>query len=389
MRILYAYNQHRGGNGSLKAMQATIEVLRRHGLEIETFTRSSKDLPANLLGRLQAGANAIYAPQSVRAFSALLDSFRPDVVHIYDVFPLVSPWILPPCTRRRVPVVMNCDDYLLTCPVRTHFIEGQICTRCTGGREYWAVLKNCRQNLAESVTLALHTAMVRKLRLFHHHVSRFIAPSEFTHQWLIEHAGIEPARISTVPPVVDCSESAVDPRAGSYVAFAGRFVPEKGIDILLEAARLCHLPFRLSRNEHYFEAVPVPPDVDIVVTRRREDLEAFYRGARMLVFPSMWFETFGMVGAEAMSHGIPVVASRMGALAYLIEDGVDGLFFEPGNPRDLAEKVTRLWQDPDLCRRLGRAARQKAASLWSPERHFERLQAVYDGVCKGRRGLKR
>lgn len=384
MRILYAYNQHRGGNGSVKGTQATIEGSRRHGLKVEVFTRNSRDLPPNLLGRLQAGASAIYAPGSVRKFAALLDSFRPDVVHIYDVFPLISPWILPPCTRRGIPVVMNCDDYLLTCPVRTHFIDGQICTRCTGGREYWAVLKNCRQNLPESLTLALHTAMVRKLRLYSSHVSRFITPSEFTRQWLIEHAGIEPAKITAVAPVVDIPESPADPGAGGYVAFAGRFVPEKGVGTLLEAARLCHLPFRLSRNEHYFETVQLPLHVDVVVTRGREDLVAFYRGARMVAMPSMWFETFGIAGAEAMSHGIPLVASRIGAISCLVEDGVDGLLFEPGNPRDLAEKVTRLWADPDLCRRLGRAAHKKAASLWSPERHFERLMAVYEGLCQGR-----
>ncbi|MGH9786943.1 MAG: glycosyltransferase, partial [Terriglobia bacterium] len=102
---------------------------------------------------------------------------------------------------------------------------------------------------------------------------------------------------------------------------------------------------------------------------------------------SMWFETFGLVGAEAMSHGIPVVAARIGALSELVEDGVSGLLFEPGDPRDLAEKVTRLWDDPQLCRRLGQAARQRAMNLWRPQRHFERLISAYEEVVGHRMPL--
>ena len=304
----------------------------------------------------------------------------------HDVFPLISPAILPLCTERGIPVVMSCDDYRPTCPVVTHFRDGHTCTLCLGGREYWAILKNCRKNYAESFTVALYNTLARRVYAFQKHVRLFIAPSEFTRRWHIEHAGLDPDRIITISPVVEIPESAADPAAGSYVAFAGRFAPEKGMDTLAAAARLSGLPFRLSRNERYVRSVQIPPEMHVVVTRNRDELNAFYRGARMLVFPSMWFETFGLVGAEAMSHGIPVVVARIGALSELVEDGVSGLLFEPGDPRDLAEKVTRLWDDPQLSRRLGQAARQRATNLWRPQRHFERLLSAYEEVV-GRRVL--
>jgi glycosyltransferase involved in cell wall biosynthesis len=129
--------------------------------------------------------------------------------------------------------------------------------------------------------------------------------------------------------------------------------------------------------------VSVPADL-VVVTRSREDLDAFFRGARMFVLPSIWFEAFGLVAAEAMGHGLPVVASSIGAVSELVEDGVDGLLFEPGNARDLREKVKRLWDDPQLCRRLGQAARRKAVSLWSTERHVQRLRSIYEDLCARR-----
>jgi glycosyltransferase involved in cell wall biosynthesis len=380
MKVLHAYNQHRGGGGSDNSTRTTIDVLRMHGVDVQVFTRSSEDLPRGLPGRFQAAANAIYAGGSVRKFAGMLDSFQPDVVHVHEVFPLVSPWILPLCTRRGIPVAMTCVDYRMTCPIVTHLHDGKICTLCAGGHEYWAILKNCRRSLPESLVVALYNAMVRKLALFSRHVGQFIAPSDFTRSWLIEHAGIPADKIITVSPIVQLPTSGVDPAFGQYVAYAGRFTPEKGMDTLLAAIRLSELPFRLSHSHRSMVTVPVPSEVEVFITRDKDDLNAFFRGARMFVFPSIWFEAFGLVAAEAMAHGVPVLASRLGAMQALIQDGVDGLLFDPGDARDLSEKVRRLWDDPELCRRLGRAARQKALSQWSAEQHAQRLKNVYENL---------
>lgn len=381
MRVLYAYNESRFAGGANNAPLATMAIAREHGLEVELFKRSSRDLPPGLAGRLQAATSAIRPPESVKAFDDLLASFRPDVVHVHELFPLVSPWILPRCTRRGIPVVMTTVDYRTTCPVGTHLRDGRICDECTGGREYRAVLHNCRESVAESLVVATYNTMVRRLRLFHDHVTHFIAPSQFTRHWMIEKAGIPSERITAISPVVPIPEQGVaDPSTGTYVGCASRISPEKGMDTLVEAAALAGLPFSVSRNEKSAVKAGLPPDFPVVVTRNREELDAYYRGARMLVFPSRYFETFGLVGAEAMSHGIPVIAARVGALPELIDDGVNGLLFEAGDARELARKVRRLWDDPELCRRLGHAARAKA-SIWSPFSHFERTMAVYDAAC--------
>jgi len=377
MKILHAYNKHRGGGGADNAPLATIAASREHGLEVEVFTRDSESLPSNLAGRFRAATSAFHAPESVAAFTNLLDSFQPDVVHLHEVFPLVSPWILPVCSERGVPVVMTCVDYRLTCPIVTHLRDGAICTSCLGGREYNAVLHNCRENLPESVVVSLYNSLTRRRAVFRRHVNRFVALSDFSREWFSENGGIEADRINVIAPAIEIPPSPVDPATGDYVAFAGRFSIEKGIHTLGEAARLSGLPFRMARNERNLVTIDMPSEVEAVVTRDRDDLATFYRGARMLVFPSIWFETFGIVGAEAMSHGVPVVASRIGALANLVEDGVDGLLFDPGDSRDLADKVTRLWNDPELCRRLGQAARTKAEHEWNPRRHFERHLDLY------------
>lgn len=378
MRVLHAFNQPRSGGGSMAGTFATIDALRANGHEVEVFTRRSRDFPVGLRGRVQAGVSAFHAPQSLRDFASVLDRFQPQVVHANELFPLISPYILPLCVARGVPVVMTCDDYHLTCPVRNHFRDGKVCTLCTGGREYRAVLNNCRANLAESAVNALYTAMIRSRRLFTRNVSHFITPSDFTGRWLVDNAGIDASRVSTIPHVITIPDTAADAGEGTYASFGGRFVPEKGIDTLIEAATRSGVPLKLSRNEHHFVTIDLPPQVEVVVTRDRDDLAAFYRGSRMLVFPSLWFESFGIVGAEAMSHGIPVIGSRLGALVNLIEDGVDGFLFTPGDAQDLARKMALLWNDPGLSRRMGDAARTKAIALWGRERHASLILEAYE-----------
>lgn len=379
MKVLHVYTEHRSRGGAERFAEHTMDICRERGMDVESFTRSSDKLPPNLIGRIGAGFGAMSSKTGLREVSAAIDSFAPDVIHLHDYFPLISPWIAPLAAERGIPVVLYCVHYRLTCPVATHYTQGEVCTRCTGGKEYWAVLRNCRGNLSESITVALHNALTRSLQPLSRHVSCFVAPCEFTRQWLVRHLGVDERRIQTVLPFIDVPPTPVaDPAQGEYVAFAGRFVEEKGIATLLEASRLSGLPVRLSRNQAYPVHIDLPSTVQQVVTSGRDELDAFYRGARLLAFPSEWFETFGLVGAEAMSHGVPVVASNLGALTELVDDGVNGFLFEAGNARSLADQMTRIWSDPALCRRMGAAARQKALNNWTVDHYFKRLVEVYE-----------
>jgi len=382
MRILVAFNQHRGhGGGGARAAFDSVALLREYSHEVELFTKSSDELPKNLWGRLQAAGSIIAAPGSVREFTSLVDRFRPDVVHVYELFPLVSPWILPVCGARRIAVVLTPIDYRLTCPVVTHLYKRQICTRCCGGREYWAILRNCRNNMAESISVAAYNTIVRVRAVFHNHVTHYAVCSEFTRQFLIERLALSPECISVHCPLVELGARPVDdPSGGSYFGFAGRFTEEKGVHVVLDAARRSGLPVRLARNVHSRAEVAVPPELE-VVTQGREDLVEFYQNARAIIVPSIWFETFGFVAAETMCLGLPVIVSRLGALATLVVDGVDGLHFAPGDAADLARKMELIWNHPNLCLRLGQAAQQRSAE-WSKVNVYHRQIEIYGkAIC--------
>jgi glycosyltransferase involved in cell wall biosynthesis len=127
-----------------------------------------------------------------------------------------------------------------------------------------------------------------------------------------------------------------------------------------------------------------PANVEFMGRLGYEDLLTFYEKARMLVVPSVWFEPFGMVAADAMALGLPVIASRIGGLPDVVEDGVTGLLFEPGNAHDLAEKIAHLWDDRALATQLGRSGRTKAAYQYSQKSYLRNLMAVYHIAIQGR-----
>jgi glycosyltransferase involved in cell wall biosynthesis len=143
------------------------------------------------------------------------------------------------------------------------------------------------------------------------------------------------------------------------------------------------VPHKASRNAASLVRIEVPAGLTVEVTHSRHELLNFYRGARILAVPSRALETFGLVAAEAMSHGIPVVAANIGSLPELVEHGVNGLLFPPNDTGALARALRTLWDDPEGCRRMGLAGRRKASALWTGEAHYGRLREVYEEVLAG------
>jgi len=195
---------------------------------------------------------------------------------------------------------------------------------------------------------------------------------EFVKQRLMD-AGMPEERLVVVPHAVPLAESTADAGAGRYAAFVGRVSPEKGVGVLLAAADKCpDVPVRVTGRPQ-----PAPANVRFTGWLDADGVRDIYAHARFVVLPSVWHETFGLAVAEAMSHGVPTVAARIGALPELVRDGRTGLLFNPGDADDLARAMRQLWDDPELCRQTGAQARRDVAERFSPNAYCERLLAAY------------
>ena len=385
MKVLQVYNEQRSRFGGEPAViGATMRVLAQNGHEPRLVMKSSRVLENSILKCMIAFWGGVYNINAYCEMRRLIEKDRPDVVHVHSVYPMFSPSILVACRRKNVPVVMTVHSHNLTCPTWYHLYKGRVCEDCVGGHEYRCVTKNCRNNILESSAYALRSSVARRFRLFHDNVSVLIVMTPFAKAKLMQ-AGFREDQIAVVPNPASIRESGADPFAGKYVAFAGRISPEKGIDTLLAAAaQMPDVPFKVAGEGPALLGMKAkaPPNVEFVGMLGSDELSEYYERSRILVVPSICFEQFPMVVLEAMGRALPVVGSRIGGLPEIIDEGQTGSLFEPGNPGDLVRQVRRLWEDPQLCRRMGIAGRQKVLREYTEDAYFHNLITVYQAAIQ-------
>ena len=388
MRVLLVHNDYSVLGGEEFLVASVADILESHGHDVLQYRRRSPELQPGVRGSAKAFFVGIHNPWSCRQITELLDSFRPNAIHVQNLYPLISPSILPVMHRSRIPIVMNVQNYRLGCPNGLHFSHGEICTRCLGGREQWCVLRNCEGSLLKCTGYALRNAVARWTGAYTRNVGVFTPPTSFHARWLSE-LGIEPERIHVIPNMVDDVAGKVGESAGDYVGFAGRVSPEKGVDVLMQAARrMPDVPFRIAGSYDRLPTLPstAPPNVRFLGHLGPEDLSSFYAGARMIVVPSVWFEGFPTVIPQAMLRGRPVIASDVGGLRDVIDDGATGYLFPTGDAEQLAARIGALWSDPRLASIMGRTAREKALREYSRDRYYNRLMAAFEAAGARRRG---
>ena len=283
---------------------------------------------------------------------------------------------------------MTLHNYRMACPAGTLFRNGGVCEACVGRSFPWAsVVRGCyRGSRLASATVGVAHAVHRAIGTWRHHVDRFLVLTEFARHKL---AGARvPAAATAVKP-----NSVADPghtsRRPERALFVGRLAPEKGIrTFLLAAEKTPEMPFRVVGDgplaREVKEAAQRLRNLDWLGWCGRERIQSELQQAACLVFPSEWYEGMPMTILEAMAIGVPVVASRCGAMAEIVRHRRSGLLFEPGDASALAGAIQAIGFDSDLQRRLASAARQQYEERYTPARNLEQLEEVYEQACAAR-----
>jgi glycosyltransferase involved in cell wall biosynthesis len=380
MKVFNVHNRHAGPGGMEVLFESISRLLQSNGDDVTVIERDNKSI-RGLTGKLASFGSMIHSPSSKREMAALLQAKRPDVVHVHNLYPQLSPSVIDACVEARVPVVMSVQDFKLTCPTAQHLRKGRICTKCLGGREYWCAVHNCRGNVPMSIAYAVRNMTARWSRKIHDGVSAFLCCSQFVATQHIR-GGLPADRVRVLYNFADLPDAPPRASSGSYVAYIGRISPEKGIDVLIEAARKTGVPVKIAGDPTAMPELQknLPANVEFVGPLKRDQVPDFLCAARMLCVPSVWYEAFGIVCAEAMAYRLPVIASRLGGLPEVVEHEKTGLCVEAANPIVLADAIMRLWDDPATAQAFGEAGREKAFREYSPAVYYQRLIRHYRSV---------
>lgn len=380
MRILLVHNEYGRLSGEDVMVASIARLLAEHGHEVRGYYRSSRGIDQAAHRKVNAFFSGIYSHKSRMELRGIIKDFEPDLIQVQNVYPLISPSVFVEAHAMGVPVVMRCANYRLICPNGLMMTQGEICDRCSGGREWWCLLRNCEGSWPKSLGYALRNYVARTKRMVLDHTTTYYVPTKFHRNRMIAE-GLPEDRISVIPNLLETVDVPPASESGDFVGYAGRISPEKGIETFTAAARLARdIAFRAAGSCERMLELPTeaPSNCGFLGHLDGEALDTFYRACRMLVLPSVCYESFGLVLLEAMIRGKPVICSNLGGLSETVEDGVTGLLFDSGNPTDLAQKIRYLWDHPGLCRKMGQAGREKVLREYSPERYYERLTALYE-----------
>ncbi len=373
------------------------EALASRGHEVIRFERDSDEIEnwpaakkAILPGRV------IWSQEAYRDLRATLAARKPDVVHMHNTFPLLSPAVLHACRAQNTPVVITLHNYRLMCASRNFFRNGTICHDCVTGPAIQAVVHGCYKNSRPA------TATVVLANTIHRHawrtmISAYIFISAAQRDLL---AGLElaPDRVFVrhnlipalhFPPARHLQPTTPAPaQPPDTVIYAGRLDEAKGVRLLMAGW------------DHYQNTTPHPrlrltiagagtlqpeitrwaatrPHVHLAGHANPAQCAQLMANSRAVILPSAWAEPFGLVAIEAMALGVPPVAANHGAFTELITPGVDGTLFTPGNPQALATALTDIDNNPHRYHTYGQQARDTYTKKFDPDHNLDQLLDIY------------
>jgi glycosyltransferase involved in cell wall biosynthesis len=375
------HNHYQQAGGEDEVFLGEARLLEQQGHEVTRYVAHNDRVAS--IGRLALAAGTIWNRESQREIRALIRAERPDVVHVHNTLPLISPSVYFSAAAEGVPVVQTVHNYRHLCANGLLLRDGAPCHDCVGRRVGLpGIVHACyRESRAATAAVVAMTGVHRALGTWARRIAVYIALTEFARARLVE-GGLPAERIVVKPNFVD-PDPGVGRGAGGYAVFVGRLAPEKGVRTLVAAWRAlgAALPLRIVGDgplaPEVARAAAEVPGVTWLGRLPPTEVLALVRDAACLVCPSEWYETFGRVIVEAFAGGTPVVASNIGALAELVRPGETGLLFPPGDPAGLAAAVRELLADLPRLARMRVAARAEFERQFTAERNYEMLVEIY------------
>lgn len=383
--VLHNHYQMPGGEDAVFAAEAAL--LEENGHEVVRLTVHNDALA----GRSAAGmaADTVWNAREYARVTRLIEDERPALLHCHNTFPQFSPAVYYAARRLGVPVVQTLHNFRLTCVNGQLFRDGAPCNRCVGAIAPWrSVVHACYRG--DRTASGAVTAMVGLHRIagtYARTVDRYIALTEFARSRFVD-AGLPPNRITVKSNFASDRGVPNGEARRSGFLYVGRLSAEKGCMVLLEAARRMKCAATVTfvgdgpLREDILRIAADIPRVVLAGSCVPDDVHRRMQAAQAVVIPSLCYEMFPVVAAEAYAAGAPVIASAHGGLTSIVDDGRTGMLVAPNDPDALARALDSLSAAEDAAARMGIAARARYEREYSPAANYEQLQSIYDSVLR-------
>ncbi len=387
MRVLVAHNYYQQAGGEDGVFHDETALLEEHGHDVLRYAVRNDEIEgASRFGKLAVAAGSVWNRKAYRRMRSTIRDHNSEVVHVHNTLPLLSPAIYHAAHAEGAAVVQTLHNFRILCAGALLYRDGRVCEDCIGKRfSLHGIRHKCyRESASASAAVATSTAFHWIARTWTQTVDRYISMTEFGKSRFV--AGGLPADRIVVKPHFVRNAPGRGVGDGDYFLFVGRLTADKGVHTLLDAWR------RQTSGKRLLIAGDGPAMAALTdETRGMEGVELLgrqpadqvldlMRGASAVVVPSLWYETFGRVITESFACGTPVIVSDIGAIAELVEHGVNGFRFAPGDAVHLAETMNWFAANPDGVQAMRDAAFVEYEGRYTPDKNYDQLLSVYESA---------
>ncbi len=388
MNILQVHNKYKIIGGEWTVLHQEYDLLKREH-EVDQFIVDNEKELSGLINKFKLIFSTHYNRHSKLKLANTLRKKNYGVMHVHNFFPLLSPSIFEAAREQGVPTVMTLHNYRLIHPNGLMYHNGKIDQRSiNGGSAYKCVMDGVYRNSVFQTAVTAHMIEYhRKHGTWSKFPSVFIALSQFSKDKFLE-GGLPGERIFIKPnflkdPLIDYKDIEINPKKKNRFIYVGRISSEKGVEDLVN----CWLMNDIGAELYMVGDGPAKPRLEKLSKRdksvkwigevSRMEILKMFSESKAVIFPTKWFEGQPLVLLEALSMGCPVITSKIGNPQDIIEDGVTGLHFTPGDVRELHQKIKFVQNNPEKLRELSNHARKAYLKKYTPEQNIRQIDEIY------------
>ncbi len=385
MRVLVAHNYYQIPGGEDTVVKNEKQLLESHGDTVIEYFRSNAEMKNfKKWQKLLLPFTTVFNFQTFREVRKLIREHSVEVVHVHNTLNLISPAIYYAALAEHVPVVQTVHNFRLICPGATFYRNGHICEDCLKYGLSCSVKHSCYRNsklqtFACAVTIAIHRILGIYKKI------NYICLTEFTKEKI--RSVVDSKKVYVKPNFVYDQKG--ENQADDYYIFVGRVEEIKGVDVLVDAFQSMpdkklkiighgnldeHIAERLEKENIY--------NVELLGFKPHEEVNELLKHAKALIMCSQWYETFGMVIAEAYSNGVPAIVGRIGNIKDLVVESVTGELFTYNDPQDMVVAIERFESKPQD--EYSRNAYAYYCQNLTSENNYVTLHRIYEQVKGGR-----
>lgn len=390
MRVLMVHEHYRQPGGEDVAVATEIALLREAGIQVELLTEHNERITGASLG---LAVKALWSLEARRMVANAIERYRPDIMHVHNTFPLLSPSIYGAAQQRGVAVLQTLHNFRLVCPNALLLRDGRHCELCLDKIVKWpGIMHACYRDSRAASALSASVGMAHRLTAIRNRtVDRYLALTPFSARRFVA-GGFATDQLDICPPVVrePLAPAPVPPIPRKGGLFVGRLAQEKGVECLVQAWHGVPYPLTIIGDGPLADDLKraAPPQARFLGWQPPEVVSFHMHRAALLAFPSLCYESFGFAAAEAMAHGLPVLAATGGSVEETLEEGRTGALAPPGDAAAWRARLLELLPQPDRLAAMGQAGLAVFNERYSRKAALDRRLRIYDQVLAERAAAK-